>query len=203
MYKEKRMLWRSVLLLWYLHLFKVIYLKPGVFGISEAPHFWLARTFCSYKYYNRIWITSQKSEPLTSSVRKTWKIASVHLKLPALKVIGISFGIKGCIFRSKLRLKAENTWRSEEGGKRIYGGTRGETDWIPVSGKIRQRLIFSFFALSTIHISHGNSQPEHILEWRLLHLMLGRASLKKSFTEWQQTSSVRREVAQKGVLSYS
>lgn len=118
----------------------------------------------------------QKSVPLSSSVQRTWKIASVHLKLPALKVMGISFGIKGCIFRSKLLLKAENISRSEERRKYICGGTRGETDWIPNSGKIRQRLFFfSFsFALSTILISHRDSKPEHILEWRLLHLIPGR-----------------------------
>lgn len=89
--------------------------------------------------------------------------------------MGISFGIKGCIFRSKLLLKAENISRSEERRKYICGGTRGETDWIPNSGKIRQRLVFSFsFALSTILISHRDSKPEHILEWRLLHLIPGR-----------------------------
>lgn len=116
--------------------------------------------------------------PLSSSVRGTWKIASVHLKLPALKVMGISFGIKGCIFRSKPLLKAENILRSEESGKYICGRTRVETDWIPISGKIRQRLVFCFvlllFFLSTILISHRNSQPEHILKWWLLHLILGR-----------------------------
>lgn len=83
---------------------------------------------------------------------------------------------KRLFFRSKPLLKSENISRSQERGKYICRRTRGETDWIPISGKIRQNHFLVCFALSTILISHRNSQPEHILEWLLLYLILGRGT---------------------------